>query len=186
VPTEEAASLRVGIGAEPVGREPAVNPDMALASPVRSIVRMNCPPSGIIGARHQSPRANGTHRQVSGAMSTNGQTSRVHGTSHRASEVKIMVGNHRISIGNGKPAAMGAMKTVAKTRRLAKAYGARRQNPEAARPGHKTSTENGDAAAEPGYLGRSDPTFFVAPIFPTRFPTELLTTGWEMAGLDRW
>ena len=28
--------------------------------------------------------------------------------------------------------------------------------------------------------------FFAAPIFPTRFPTELLTTGWEMAGLDGW
>jgi hypothetical protein len=27
----------------------------------------------------------------------------------------------------------------------------------------------------------SDPTFFTDPIFPTRFPTELLTTGWEMA-----
>jgi hypothetical protein len=24
----------------------------------------------------------------------------------------------------------------------------------------------------------------VTMIFPTRFPTELLTTGWEMAGLD--
>lgn len=28
--------------------------------------------------------------------------------------------------------------------------------------------------------------FFTAPIFPTRFPTELLTTGWEMAGLNGW
>src|ERR1035441_1629746 len=27
----------------------------------------------------------------------------------------------------------------------------------------------------------SDPTFFTDPIFPTRFPTELLTTRWEMA-----
>ena len=27
----------------------------------------------------------------------------------------------------------------------------------------------------------SEPTFFTDPIFPTRFPTELLTTGWEMA-----
>jgi hypothetical protein len=27
----------------------------------------------------------------------------------------------------------------------------------------------------------SDPTFFTDPIFPTRFPTELLTTGREMA-----
>jgi hypothetical protein len=144
--TEEAASLRVGIGAEPVGREPALNPDMTLASPMRSIVRMSCPPSGTIGARHQSPRTNGTHRQASGAMSTNGQTSQVHGTSHRASEVKIMVVNRRISIGNGK---QGEMKTVAKTRRLAKAYGARRQNPEAARPGHEISTENGKLAATP-------------------------------------
>ena len=25
-----------------------------------------------------------------------------------------------------------------------------------------------------------------APAFPTRFPTELLNTGWEMAGLDGW
>jgi hypothetical protein len=25
-----------------------------------------------------------------------------------------------------------------------------------------------------------DRRFFVVPIFPTRFPTELLTTGWEM------
>ena len=28
--------------------------------------------------------------------------------------------------------------------------------------------------------------FFVVRIFPTRFPTELLTTGWGMAGLDGW
>jgi hypothetical protein len=26
----------------------------------------------------------------------------------------------------------------------------------------------------------------VTMIFPTRFPTELFTTGWEMAGLDGW
>jgi hypothetical protein len=97
-------------------------------------------------------------------MSTNGQTSRVHGTSHRASEVKIMVGNRRISIGNGKPAAMGAMKTVAKTRRLAKAYGARRQNPEAARPAHETSTENGKLAATPNVADGS----FAAELFSLR------------------
>ena len=31
---------------------------------------------------------------------------------------------------------------------------------------------------------RASLNVFASPIFPTRFPTELLTTGWEMAGLD--
>jgi hypothetical protein len=35
-----------------------------------------------------------------------------------------------------------------------------------------------------GQSGQIQP--FSNPIFPTRFPTELLTTGWEMAGLDGW
>jgi hypothetical protein len=40
----------------------------------------------------------------------------------------------------------------------------------------------GTSAPTPGHWAvGSDPTFFTDPIFPTRFPTELLTTGWELA-----